>query len=401
VASYRLNIFGFPGNPSLPNLNLGLLDQRLAIEWVRDNIPAFGGDASRITIFGQSAGSASVDYYSYAYTSDPIIAGMIQESGTINGFGTVSKTAANGAWFNVTSVLGCGSASSNSSDVLACMRTKTPTQIYSAIPPAKAGSITGGLSNFGPAMDDITVFSDYDARSTAGNFIKLPLLTGNADYEAGLFATTAALANITYPPIFWTEFDLSVFTCPASERANISIAAGVPTWRYRWFGDFPNLRLTSVPDSGAWHASELPVLFGNYPNATGGVPASTDAELSIGNYIRGAWAAFAKDPVNGLNSYQGGWPKYNPTGNTLIRLAYNNVTGTNLAMPILYDGSCPTKFAYNGTSNITASPTASSTGAATSSSSSSTSTTSSQSSGSRASSGGFVFVALLALACLF
>src|SRR5436190_14586297 len=74
--SYRLNVFGFPGNPSIPNLNLGLLDQRMAIEWVRDNIAAFGGDPSRITIFGQSAGSASVDYYSYAYTSDPIVAGF-------------------------------------------------------------------------------------------------------------------------------------------------------------------------------------------------------------------------------------------------------------------------------------------------------------------------------------
>ncbi len=386
----------------MPDLNLGLLDQRLAVEWVRDNIPAFGGDASRITIFGQSAGSASIDYYSYAYTKDPIIAGMIQESGTINGFGTVSKTAANGAWFNVTAAVGCGSASSNSSDVLACMRTKTPAAILNAIPQAKPGAVTGGLSNFGPAVDDITVFSDYDARSAAGNFIKVPLLTGNADYEAGLFATTAALANVTYPPIFWTEFDLSVFTCPASERANISIAAGVPTWRYRWFGDFPNLRLTSVPDSGAWHASELPVLFGNFPNATGGVPASTAAELSIGNYLRGAWAAFAKDPVNGLNSYQGGWPKYDPSGNTLIRLAYNNVTGTNLAPPALYDESCPIKFAYNGTgNNSTASGTASSTGGATPTSTSASSTTSAQSSGSRVSSGGLVLLALLSLACLF
>jgi cholinesterase len=389
----------------LPNLNLGLLDQRLAVEWVRDNIPAFGGNASRITIFGQSAGSASVDYYSYAYVSDPIIAGMIQESGTINGFGIVTKGEANSAWFNITSSVGCGNASSNATAVLACMRTKTAAQILNAIPPAAPGSITGGLSDFGPAVDDITVFSDYDARSAAGNFIRVPLLTGNCNYEAGLFATDAALANVTYPPVFWSVFDLSVFTCPASERANISIAAGVPTWRYRYFGDFPNLRLTSVPDSGAWHASELPVVFGNYPNATGGVPASTAAELSIGDYMRGAWAAFAKDPVNGLNSYQGGWPMYNPLGNTLIRLAYNNVTGTNLAMPILYDGACPTKFAYNGTSNstasATASATASSTGAATSSSSSAASTTSVQSSGSRISSGGFILVSVLALLCLF
>ena len=53
--SYRINIFGFPGLPGMDQ-NLGLLDQRLAIEWVSKNIAAFGGDPTRITIFGQSAG---------------------------------------------------------------------------------------------------------------------------------------------------------------------------------------------------------------------------------------------------------------------------------------------------------------------------------------------------------
>ena len=51
--NYRLNIFGFPGAPNLEQ-NAGLLDQRMAIEWVQQNIAAFGGDPSRIVIFGQS-----------------------------------------------------------------------------------------------------------------------------------------------------------------------------------------------------------------------------------------------------------------------------------------------------------------------------------------------------------
>jgi Carboxylesterase family len=52
--SYRLNIFGFPGLPSVDGVeqNPGLLDQRMALEWVRDNIEAFGGDPTKITIFG-------------------------------------------------------------------------------------------------------------------------------------------------------------------------------------------------------------------------------------------------------------------------------------------------------------------------------------------------------------
>jgi carboxylesterase type B len=48
--SYRENIFGFPG----AGPNVGLLDQRLAIEWVRDNIEGFGGDPARITLVSSS-----------------------------------------------------------------------------------------------------------------------------------------------------------------------------------------------------------------------------------------------------------------------------------------------------------------------------------------------------------
>jgi cholinesterase len=50
--NYRMSILGFPGAPGLPDQNLGILDQRAAIEWVRDNIQEFGGDPSRITLVG-------------------------------------------------------------------------------------------------------------------------------------------------------------------------------------------------------------------------------------------------------------------------------------------------------------------------------------------------------------
>jgi len=63
-----------------------MLDHRLAVEWVRDNIADFGGDPTRITLFGQSAGAASVDYYSYTWAEDPIIHAFIPMSGTAIGF---------------------------------------------------------------------------------------------------------------------------------------------------------------------------------------------------------------------------------------------------------------------------------------------------------------------------
>jgi cholinesterase len=125
---------------------------------------------------------------------------------------------------------------------------------------------------------------------------------------------------------------------------NVSLSAGISTWRYRYFGDFPDLRLTTEPDSGVYHSFELAVLFNTLRPAGNGIPPPTDAEMAIGKYMRGAWAAFAKDPANGLNSYRGGWPEYKPGKETLIRLAYNSQTGTNVALQSLYDASCDSTF---------------------------------------------------------
>ncbi len=69
--SYRLSMLGFPGKPNIPN-NLALLDQRLAMGWVLENIESFGGDTSRITLCGQLGGAVSVDLNSYAWKLGPI-----------------------------------------------------------------------------------------------------------------------------------------------------------------------------------------------------------------------------------------------------------------------------------------------------------------------------------------
>lgn len=65
--AYRLNVFGFFAHAMLekeavdgrPCANFGFLDQRMGIQWVKDNIALFGGDPANITVFGQSAGAAS------------------------------------------------------------------------------------------------------------------------------------------------------------------------------------------------------------------------------------------------------------------------------------------------------------------------------------------------------
>ena len=90
-ANYRLNVFGFPGAPGA-DTNLGLRDQRLAVEWVQKNIGAFGGNPKKIVIAGQSSGGAAVDWWSYAYKKDPIVHGLMSTSGNAFSFPMVRNS---------------------------------------------------------------------------------------------------------------------------------------------------------------------------------------------------------------------------------------------------------------------------------------------------------------------
>ncbi|XP_022105591.1 acetylcholinesterase-1-like [Acanthaster planci] len=78
--NYRLNVFGFltTGDETLPG-NLGLLDQVKALEWIQQNIGAFGGDTNRITIFGESAGSFSVNFHILSQRSQGLFHQAIQQ----------------------------------------------------------------------------------------------------------------------------------------------------------------------------------------------------------------------------------------------------------------------------------------------------------------------------------
>ncbi|EFQ35165.1 carboxylesterase [Colletotrichum graminicola M1.001] len=324
--NYRLNIFGFPGNPiSAPNL--GLLDIRMAMQWIRDNVEQFGGDAKRITMFGQSAGGSLVDYYSYAYASDPIANGFIPMSGVANGFGVFANETVSQKWFQISSIVGCGSASTNPKDVSDCMSKKNAAELIATLANTTS-PVSAGLT-FAPVVDEHLIFADYAIRDSA----QAGYLIGNAENEAGLFKIGAPTVNETY----WFGFNLVAYTCPAARRAARAVSAGHPTWRYRYFGDFPNMAVTTTPPSGAWHASELPVLFDTAPQTA---VKSTEQEIAVGKYMRGAWAAFAKDTQSGLLNYNGQWPMYQINGATLNRISFENQTGTNLALGDSYDGYC-------------------------------------------------------------
>lgn len=88
--NYRLGLFGFLAHPELSKEsprhasgNYGLLDQAAALRWVRENVAAFGDDPRRVTVAGESAGSASVSAQMASPLSRDLIAGAIGESGSV------------------------------------------------------------------------------------------------------------------------------------------------------------------------------------------------------------------------------------------------------------------------------------------------------------------------------
>ena len=98
TVNYRLGIFGFLSHPELTKEspyhasgNYGLLDQSAALQWVQKNIGAFGGDAKKVTIAGESAGSFSVSAQMASPLSKNIIAGAIGESGSLLGLNPVAS----------------------------------------------------------------------------------------------------------------------------------------------------------------------------------------------------------------------------------------------------------------------------------------------------------------------
>lgn len=339
--NYRLNIFGFPGAPGIQQ-NAGLLDQRMALEWLRDNIAAFGGDCEKIIVFGQSAGSVSVAYQAYAWANDPIVAGYIMESGTPHSWTPLTPSLAAQHWYNASSTLGCGT----SGDVLSCMQAQNMSAVLSAFAKVPYDP-TDALyqPQFQPVEDNVTVFHDYSALAAEGKFAKLPLLIGNNNFESGFYQTAAFATGKSFNTSQQELFNLEAFTCASAIEASNRAGLGVPVYRYRYFGDFANLRL--FPGSGTYHGTELDMVFGTAQDVSG-LP-NDEVENKTIAYFQKAWATFSRDPENGLSKSMG-WPLYkNTSAATLVRLGYNNETTASFVAPSTSDSQCP---ALNGAVNL-------------------------------------------------
>ncbi|KAK2812221.1 hypothetical protein FQN50_001579 [Emmonsiellopsis sp. PD_5] len=311
--SYRLGIFGFPGVTVTPSRNPGILDQRLALEWVRDNIAGFGGDPDKITLFGESAGGASTEYHTFAWPDDPIARAFIPQSGTA--FSTSSGSSSNtAAWNNATEKLGCPKEEAGEAS-LKCMQGKCVDEVMDATRPE--GGVSAALAGgFLPTIDEEVIFSDYKERRKNGLFAKKPILVGSNDNEVGLFTLLACISSGKEDCNSRAPAMAVPMSCGAADAAESRIDHGVKAWRYQYAATWPNSEIGVV---GAYHAAELGVVFGTtefYPEP------DTPEGVAFGKELRKAWTSFAKDPEGGLNKL--GWPVYNPKsqykGSTVVKL---------------------------------------------------------------------------------
>ncbi|CAJ2508478.1 Uu.00g135040.m01.CDS01 [Anthostomella pinea] len=289
IPNYRLNIFGYPNAAGLATTsqNVGLMDQRRAIEWVRDNIEAFGGDTSRITLWGQSAGGISAGYYSYAYFDDPIVSSFVMDSGTE--FVDRTTNDSTHSFFSfVAAHFGCDT--SNPSAELECMQSQDAKAIEDFIQERQdAGS--SPVIKFTPIIDEKIVFSNWSDLAQQGRISTLPTVVGsNFDDDIPFVPYSPDGVNKT---LAW-EGTLQAMFCPSWKSATIRLAANpdASVYRYMYSGNWSNI--SPKPWLGAWHATELPMLFGTYGLYSAEWGASTDFETATSQAMQDEWVAFLR-----------------------------------------------------------------------------------------------------------
>jgi para-nitrobenzyl esterase len=346
--NYRLGVFGYLAHSALrdegsPSGNLGLLDQRLALEWVRDNIRAFGGDPNRVTIFGESAGARNVCFHVVSPGSRGLFHGAISQSGDCTGRIPLREQAEAQA-NDYAAAVGCDTAS----DVLDCLRSKPAGELMidaeligGATDPVGGSAYSGGTPRweFRPIVDGNVVPNMPRDSFATGSIAKVPYIMGTNAEEGALsqfsapdavteqdyllalerrFGSFGTRVAATYPAAsFPSPNDALIrvttdvqYACAVQDFAIRATEAGLGVYAYNFNLPYAIPGLADL--LGPAHAAELTFVFSSL--ASEQWPPGNEA---VSDLIQGYWSRFAArgDP-NGSGAPE--WAKFSPQlGNRL------------------------------------------------------------------------------------
>lgn len=343
----RLGHFAFPAlskdHPEEAKGSYAFMDQIAALQWVQQNINAFGGDPENVTIFGFSAGGVSV----HSLLTIPAAKGLFQKAISHSGGGRdgvltgrpINKENASSYYPVSAETIGINFARKHGiegTDAAALAKLRA-LKVEEIVDGGQENDGQGGPRIYsGPILDGKLVVETAESSYKAGRQARIPLMIGNNSAEIGggfvnassskeelfsMFGELADEAKAAYDPDGSKEFAEvqtrfntdKVWAEPARFTAKSFAAVGDPA--YIFLFSYVTVAMKERMKYGPGHGTDISFVFDNLGARPGSTPTPEDKEVA--RMMNAYWVNFAKtgDP-NGKGLPK--WPVYNPKKNEIL-----------------------------------------------------------------------------------